>query len=256
MEKKIKQIISQVGDIGENLSRLLAEESRYSIEIDIILGDIRALYQDVRNLHESRISATTDSQAVSEKSGSPAQDTIVADPVPAQAETPAESPVGSPVESKDESKADDHVATREKNLPPETPPSAVSNGIKEASGKPVPGQKAGEPSILADKYTTGAKFINESLAGKKQDISSKIQSTPISNIGSALGVNDRFKLINDLFNGDKDSFQKTIDILNGAANFNEAFNYITSSFDWDMEEDSVQLLLELVRRKFIVNQNE
>jgi hypothetical protein len=35
-----------------------------------------------------------------------------------------------------------------------------------------------------------------------------------------------------------------------------AFNYITSSFDWDMEEDSVQMLLDLVRRKFIVNQDE
>jgi len=233
MEKKIKQIISQVGDIGENLNRLLlSEESFYSIEIDIILGDIRALYEDVRSLHESRISAPVGRQAGSEKSGSPVQDTPVAAP------------------------AADGVAAQKKNLPLDKPPSPITTGFKEISAKPIPEQKTGKPTILADKYKAGTKFINESLAGKKQDISSKIQSTPISNIGSALGINDRFKLINDLFNGDKDSFQNTIGILNGAANFNEAFNYITSSFDWDMEEDSVQLLLELVRRKFIVNQNE
>ena len=115
-----------------------------------------------------------------------------------------------------------------------------------------------ERSILADKYKSGKTFINESLAGQrgKQDISSKIQSKPIRNIASALGINDRFKLINELFNGDKGSFQNTIGILDGAANFNEAFTYINTSFDWDMEEDSVQLLLDLVRRKFIINQNE
>ena len=51
-------------------------------------------------------------------------------------------------------------------------------------------------------------------------------------------------------------FQNTITELDGASNFNEAFSYISGSFEWDMEDDSVQLLLELVRRKFIVNQNE
>jgi len=228
MEKKIKQIISQVGDIGQNLSRLLAEESLHSIEIDIILGDIRALYEDVRDLHESPVSAPAGRQTGSEKSGSPVQDTPAAD----------------------------DVAAQEKSLPLDTPPPPISTGTKETSGGPVPEQKTVEPAILADKYKAGTKFINESLAGQKENISSKIQSTPISNIGSALGINDRFKLINDLFNGDKDSFQNTIGILDGAANFNEAFNYITSSFDWDMEEDSVHLLLELVRRKFIVNKNE
>jgi len=179
--------------------------------------------------------ATSEATPVADPAAAPVAD-LAAAPVADPVATPVAAPAETPVESPDESKAADH-----------TPPSPVSNGIKDTSA---------EPAILADKYKAGTQFINESLAGKKQDISSKIQSAPISNIGSALGVNDRFKLINDLFNGDKDSFQKTIGILNGAANFNEAFNYITSSFDWDMEEDSVQLLLELVRRKFIVNQNE
>ena len=71
-----------------------------------------------------------------------------------------------------------------------------------------------------------------------------------------MGLNDRFKLINELFNGDKDSYQKTINILDNANNFNEAFNYISSSYDWDMEDEAVQLLLDLVRRKFIVNKDE
>ena len=143
---------------------------------------------------------------------------------------------------------------------PPLPESAKAGMETEAPAK-KPGKQADKtngPAILADRYKSDKKFRNESLAGKrgKQDVSSKIQSKPISNIGNALGINDRFKLINDLFNGDRDSYENTINTLDKASNFNEAFSYINSSFDWDMEEDSVQILLDLVRRKFIVNQNE
>jgi hypothetical protein len=207
MEQKIKEIIRHIGDIGEKVSRLLAEESLPTIEMDIILGDIRVLYEKVKDLQSGK--------------GSQGAEML---PGPGAAE---EEPAG-------------------------------KTGAPDKTGKQGTSSRPSERAILADKYKNEQKFINESLAGSrgKQNISSQIQSKPIRNIGSALGINDRFKLINELFNGDRDSFQDTIGILDGAANFNEAFNYINSSFDWDMEEDSVQLLLDLVRRKFIVNQNE
>ena len=115
-----------------------------------------------------------------------------------------------------------------------------------------------KPEILADKYKSEKNYINEALSHKngKQDVSSRLQSKPIKQISSSLGINDRFKLINELFNGDKDSYQKAIGILDDAQNFNEAFTYINSTFEWDMEDESVQMLLDLVRRKFIVNQDE
>ena len=151
--------------------------------------------------------------------------------------------------------------------PPEKPAGKAPKVIKEEPKAAAPPEKAPEerenpappePAILADKFKGEKKFINERLAdnGKRQDLSAKLQSKPIQDIGSSLGLNDRFKLINELFNGDKDSFQQTIKKLDGANNFNEAFNYISSSYDWDMEDDSVQMLLDLVRRKFIVNKDE
>ena len=122
----------------------------------------------------------------------------------------------------------------------------------------IPGKSKPEPEILADRYKGEQNYINETLSreGKKQDITAKLQSKPIKNIKSSMGINDRFKLIKELFNGDRDSFENTIGILNDAGNFNEAFNYINSTFEWDMEDEAVQLLLDLVRRKFIVNQDD
>jgi len=246
MEPKIKEIIRQVGDIGEKVSRLPEQENPPSIDLDIILGDIRVLYEAVKDLQSARLIPSRekfpDPPAVS----------------PGEKQAPGGIREKGPV-----------AQTGAGSMHEESPADAVGQAATanataektEPAGKPdrsAPGGKPSEPSILADKYKGDKKFINESLAGNRgnQNISSKIQSKPIRNIGSALGINDRFKLINELFNGDKESFQNTINILDGSSNFNEAFNYINASFDWDMEEDSVQMLLELVRRKFIVNQNE
>jgi hypothetical protein len=203
MESKynITEIITQVADIGEMISRMKTEGPVPSIEIDIVLEKIRNLYTDVSNLKELNL------------------------------------PAAKPVKVKDEK------------------PSKVQE--EKAVVKPE-NKVSEEPATIADKFKGGKKFINERFGdnGNRQDLSSKLQSKPIQDIGTSLGLNDRFKLINELFKGDKDSYLRTIDILDGASNFNEAFNYISTSYDWDMEDDSVQMLLDLVRRKFIVNKNE
>jgi len=285
MEEKLKEIIIQVGNIGEKVSNLLAEESLPSIDIDLILSDIRSVYEKISDLKSETIkpegikpeeTGKTENIPSSISPASEASSTQAKAAVSKVAETPvsdaradaskvAETPVSDAqanaskvAETAPEIKtADSPSPEREKDITEKT----LEIRAEETSTKKADHvlEKTGEePTTLGDKYKGEKKFINERLAekGKKQDISSKIQSKPIQNISSSMGINDRFKLINDLFNGDKDSYQNTISILDGASNFNEAFNYITSSFDWDLEEDSAQKLLELVRRKFIVNQNE
>ena len=235
MEQKLNEIIRQVGDIGEKISRLHADDTLSSIELDIILGDIRVLYENIKDLQQVHTRAEPRSEVKSAGTRKPVQEPAMESPTGEQAPVP-------------------ETASAKK----ETAAAGKQPAKAAKPGKSAQARKSSEPAILADKYKGEKKFINEKLAGtrEKSNISSKIQSKPIPNIGSALGINDRFKLINDLFNGDKESFQNTIGILDGASNFNEAFNYISTSFDWDMEDDSVQMLLDLVRRKFIVNQNE
>jgi hypothetical protein len=235
MEEKIKDIILKAEDLSRKIRLLQHEKTLPVIDLDIILLDIRALYEEIRALQSNTLPEAFDESAANE--------TPVPEPV---AETRVDE---KPAEDKPVPEAIDETSLDE---------SPVHDEPVDEGTEAEPAEKNTEPTILADKYKGEKRYINESLAGNlnKTDIGSKIQSSPIQNIGSALGINDRFLLIKDLFNGDKESFQNTIMILNDASNFNEAFNYITSSFDWDMEEPSVQLLLDLVRRKFIVNQHE
>ena len=99
--------------------------------------------------------------------------------------------------------------------------------------------------------------FNESLTkDKKPDLASRLQSKPIKDISASIGLNDRFTFISQLFKGDAKKYDHTIAILNEATDFNAAYRYIDENLEWDMNDENVQKILELVRRKHIMNTNE
>jgi len=118
--------------------------------------------------------------------------------------------------------------------------------------------KKKQPVIMADRVSQPRSFRNEALGRQmiRQDVSRKLKSKPIEDISKAIGINDKFHYIRELFAGDTDLYEKTIRTLNEAQNFNQAFEFLNRNFDWDMENPSVQHLLELTRRKFIIPENE
>lgn len=112
--------------------------------------------------------------------------------------------------------------------------------------------------ILAEKLENGKLFINEKLAkdSSSSDLSSKLQSKPITSIAGSMGINDKFFFIRELFNGDADKFRETCIHLDETANFKDAYNYLDKNFEWDMNEEIVKQLLNLVKRKLITRENE
>jgi hypothetical protein len=111
---------------------------------------------------------------------------------------------------------------------------------------------------IGDKFSVDQSLMNEKLGKKirKTDISSVHQSAPIKTITASLGINDKFFFIRELFNGDSDLFRQTVIKLDNSLNFNTAYTYLMDKFSWDMESESVQKLLNLIRRKFINPGNE
>ncbi|MBN2480505.1 MAG: hypothetical protein JXB19_02095 [Bacteroidales bacterium] len=82
------------------------------------------------------------------------------------------------------------------------------------------------------------------------------QTSPVTSITSAIGINDRFTFVRELFNNDLTGYEETIKILDDALNFNEAYNYMIQNFDWDMDCETVQILLNIIRRKYITGRHE
>jgi hypothetical protein len=146
----------------------------------------------------------------------------------------------------------------DKGPEPETPRVNTASeppvaGPKPASSKPKTGS---ETRILSDRFK-GRATLHETLHKTlTKDSGTLAQSKPVSNLMTAIGINDRFTFIRELFNNDTPAFESTINILNEATNFNDAYNYMIQNHDWDMDSDAVQLLLEIIRRKYITGRHE
>jgi hypothetical protein len=122
------------------------------------------------------------------------------------------------------------------------------------TGKTKPEKEA---SILSERFSGRTSLydsIHETVVRK--DGSSIGQTKPIASIAAAIGINDRFTFIRELFNNDTVGYEEAIKILDQASNFNEAYNYMIQQFDWDMDSETVQMLLDIIRRKHITGRHE
>ena len=107
-------------------------------------------------------------------------------------------------------------------------------------------------SIFAD-YFTDMPTINKHF-GNEGNVTKIIKSKPISSLRNAIGLNDRFLLIRELFGGDKDKYEQAIARLEECASVDDAKAIISEYSNPDDENEAMVLLLDLVKRK--LNPNE
>ena len=83
----------------------------------------------------------------------------------------------------------------------------------------------------------------------KQAWRTDIPGAPVKDILSAISLNDRVQFINVLFNGDPGLFQQARAQLNAMETLDQAVEYITSTYNWDMGSQVVYRFMMAVRRK-------
>ncbi len=111
--------------------------------------------------------------------------------------------------------------------------------------------------VISDLYKNKQKYRNESLQKDRvtSDISSKFHNKPIGDIASSIGINDKFRYVRELFDGDSSKYSNTIEVLNHVGSETDAINYLKENFSWDMDDKLVSRLLELTRRKLKTSGN-
>ena len=77
----------------------------------------------------------------------------------------------------------------------------------------------------------------------------KLSNRPVSSIKSAIGINDRFQFIRELFDGNADKFAETVSKIDEMKNIGEAVEYLRQSFKWKKNETSLKFV-GLVKRRF------
>jgi hypothetical protein len=112
-------------------------------------------------------------------------------------------------------------------------------------------KKQSESSIIADTFSHLGS-LNEQIGSHKADVdlSQRLKSKPIASLTEAIGVNDRFFFIREIFNNNKDAYAQAITRLDHAENLCDASAIIMSYTGDNIETEAIVQLLDLVKRKF------
>ena len=95
------------------------------------------------------------------------------------------------------------------------------------------------PSAKPTQPAKGAQPLQTSLFG-----------TAVEDIRQAISLGDRFLFQRELFAGNGELMQKTLDELNALGSLSEAMDYVLDNFEWDKESTAVQLFENVLKRRF------
>ena len=145
-------------------------------------------------------------------------------------------------EPKTEPVAKEAEMKREVVSPMPKPAPAPAQTIVPAQPAPAP---VPEPQRLADVM---AKNVT-TLADKMAEEVPTAAFNRITEIRKAIGINDKFLLIRDLFGGDANLYEDTITHLDEFDDLDECMIFIVENFRWDPDSEGAKLLVSLIERK-------
>src|SRR5690242_3034115 len=96
--------------------------------------------------------------------------------------------------------------------------------------------------------------LNDRLKESKVELSQSLTSTPIKDLRKAIGVNDRFLFINELFRGDEAMYERSIKTIQNFSIYAEAEFWIRRELKvkigWHDSHPVVKQFDQLVKRRF------
>lgn len=102
--------------------------------------------------------------------------------------------------------------------------------------------------------TEQGESLNDKLKQGKTELIEILKETPVKDLRKAVGINDRFVFINELFRGDENMYERSIKTINSFNIYAEAEYWISRELKlklgWNNEQHSVQHFDQLVKRRF------
>jgi hypothetical protein len=244
-------IIHEVNQL-EKLLKLFSEKDNYAaIDIDVALAKTRRLYEMLIDLKLNQnipevLSVNKEVSIIPEKLDKPNLPESVVKSKPVEhvvTNLKTEKPnipsneqvfIEQPAESMDATLREEEIEKKQ----------------HETKTKDNPQQST---KILADKLHTDTSVLHETMAqsAPKHILSNHLQSKPIQSIEHAIGINEKFLFIRELFNNNADEFNNTIQLLDKSDNYDQAYSYLFKKYTWDLESETTEKLIILLKRRFL-----
>lgn len=127
--------------------------------------------------------------------------------------------------------------------------------------EPDPLPDAGSPEPDAPKTTadlfTGATTIADSFqSAEDKSIAARVIPQAIEDLKMAIGINDKFLFINELFKGSPSEYNEAIEKLNASGELHNAessLNTYKSQYDWSDQSEAYNRLKKIVHAKYMTS---
>jgi hypothetical protein len=100
----------------------------------------------------------------------------------------------------------------------------------------------------------GSSSLNDKLKTEKTELGAILKDGPVKDLKKAIGINDRFLFLSELFRGDEAMYERSLKTINNFRIFPEAEYWIERELKvklgWDESKETVKQFCQLVRRRF------
>ena len=179
-----------------------------------------------RSKHQRMMSIYNDNESRPEKvvDISKIFDLDADEPAPVAKPTPAPKPAPAP-----------HPAAPRREEPKQSAPASAPIDMEPAT-------------TLGDVMAQNKQTLADTIAAPTA-LGEEISNRSIRSLRQGIGLNDKFLMIRDLFDGDADAYNQTIDALDSFDDFDDCLIYIAENFAWNADSEGAKFIMQLLERK-------
>ncbi|GAB3892337.1 hypothetical protein [Spirosoma agri] len=115
-----------------------------------------------------------------------------------------------------------------------------------------------DTSVTIDHTTESTPTLNDTIRlstpAEPESVAEAFTRAPIESVARSISLNQKFRFINQLFNGNTGAYNNAIDEIDTLSNYGQALDLISyryaSQYLWDMSSDEVSELVEILKRRF------
>ena len=133
---------------------------------------------------------------------------------------------------------------------PTSQPSQLETG---AISQPVV-EETSQPIAVVDTPPALNDTLRDTGTGDSNSVAEKFHRAPIESVARSISLNQKFRFINQLFNGNSSAYNQAVEEIDTLDNYGQALDLVSyryaSQYLWDMSSDEVSELVEILKRRF------
>jgi hypothetical protein len=110
------------------------------------------------------------------------------------------------------------------------------------------------PIISSEPAPTLNDTLREGAPAEPATVAETFHRAPIESVARSISLNQKFRFINQLFNGNASAYNQAVEEIDTLNNYGQALDLISyryaSQYLWDMSSDEVSELVEILKRRF------